>query len=90
MLVDSSYINFIKEKPIGLVSFSLKTTISEYPFIIFLFLAYHGLPKEDGTAAQQYAKMLGIEKAQVVRIKGFTTEHYEIDNSTENDPVVLE
>ncbi|CAG9809499.1 unnamed protein product [Chironomus riparius] len=43
---------------------------------------HHGLPKEDGTSAQQFARMLNIQKAKVVRISGLQTEQYDIDHTT--------
>lgn len=44
---------------------------------------YHGLPREEGTPAQQYARMLKIPKAKVIRISGMETEEYDISNDEE-------
>jgi hypothetical protein len=42
------------------------------------------VPDETGTPAQQYAKILNIQKAKVYRIRGLTVEEeYDIDNTNE-------
>jgi len=46
---------------------------------------HHGLPKEDGTSAQQFARMLNIPKAKVVRISGLSSEQYDIDHTNETE-----
>ncbi|KAG5672877.1 hypothetical protein PVAND_002965 [Polypedilum vanderplanki] len=46
---------------------------------------YHGLPKDDLTPAQQYAKLLGMQKVKVIRIGKGGTEEYEIDNREQSN-----
>lgn len=58
--------------------------------INLIFLVYHGLEKEEGTSAQQFARMLNIEKATVIKISGFKTEQYEINNKPDETPIVQE
>lgn len=48
---------------------------------LIIIEAYHGIPKEDGTPSQQFARILNINKAKVIRISDGTREEYEIDNS---------
>lgn len=77
-MIISKFVQFLAWNAFGLVIFQIFRGKADWA-------DHHGLPKEDGTSAQQFARMLNIPKAKVVRISGLSSEQYDIDQTNETE-----
>lgn len=64
---------FLAWNAFGIVGYNMATGKANWA-------TFHGLPKEEGTAAQQWTKSLGIKQATVFKISGTHVERYEVNN----------